>query len=249
MKQAPKDIDALSNQAAAVAHLGDDARVAAIDEQIVERAPSYSAYVALGRALAKIGDLAKAERSFERALALATGNPARVAWTNLYYGRTEASAGNRDRARAAFARAATAAEHIPKNNPRHEWYVEQAQEAAVALDVVHGAQPALSLAPWTGPDLPGSIDSTIKYRLVVTGHPGTKLTLAAGGLPKRWIGSFCTDRVCAPFRTSIVVPVAGVKVIEFQVVPTTARTGLANVSIEATSRGRTVARVHALVSV
>jgi peroxiredoxin len=249
LRYAPGDVDALSGQAYAVSHLGDDRRVAAIDAQIAERAPSYSAYVSLGRALAKTGDVKAGEDAFERARALAAGNPARTAWTNLYYGRMETTAGNRERARAAFARASDAAQQIPKNDPRAEWYVEQAQEGAVALDVAHGSRPALSLAPWTGPDLPGSISSTIKYRLVVTGAPGARLALSANGLPKRWIGSFCTDRVCAPFRTSVVVPAGGVKVVEFQVVPTSAHNGPANVRIDASSGGRPVATVGTLVRV
>jgi peroxiredoxin len=246
---APGDADALSGQAYATSHLGDDARVAAIDAQIAERAPSYGSYTSLGRALAKSGNVPAAEQAFDKALALAARKPAALAWTNLYYGRMETAANNRDKARAAFGRAATAAEQIEKTNPRREWYLEQAQEATVALDVVPGARPALSLAPWTGPDLPGSIASTYKYRLVLTGAPGAKVTLAAAGLPRRWVGSFCTDRVCAPFRTTVVVPAAGVKIVEFQVVPTTAHNGPANVRIDATSGGRTVATVGTLVRV
>jgi peroxiredoxin len=249
LKYAPDDADTLSAQAYAASHLGDDARVARIDARIAERAQSYSAYVALGRALAKTGDLAASEQAFDTALGLAAANPVRLAWTNLYYGRVETAAGRRDRARAAFARAAAAAERIPAGDAHRAWYAEQAQEGAVALAVAPGARPALSLAPWTGPDLPGSIASTFKYRLVVTGAPGSQLTLAAGGLPRRWIGSFCTDRVCAPFRTSIHMPADGVKVVEFQVVPTTAHNGPASVRIDATSGGRPVATVGTLVRV
>jgi hypothetical protein len=76
-----------------------------------------------------------------------------------------------------------------------------------------------------------------------------RLALSASGLPKRWIGSFCTDRVCAPFRTSVVVPAGGVKVVEFQVVPTAAHKGSANVRIDAASGGRPVATVGTHVSV
>jgi thiol-disulfide isomerase/thioredoxin len=249
LKHAPGDVDTLGGQAYAASQLGDGARVAAIDAQIAELAPSYSAYVSLGRALAKAGDVPKAEASFERALTLAAGNAVRLAWSNLYYGRMETGAGRREQARAAFARAATAAEQIPTNDPHRDWYAEQAQEGAVALDVVRGTPPALSLAPWTGPDLPGSIESTAKYRLVVTGRPGVTLRLTVNGLPQRWIGSFCTDRVCAPFRTSVVVPANGVKVVEFQVVPTTEHKGPVNVRIDAASGGRTVATVRTVVSV
>jgi peroxiredoxin len=249
LKHAPGDLDALHAQAYAASHLGDDARVAAIDAQIAEREQSYSAFVALGRALAKSGDVPGAERSFERALTLAAGNPVRLAWTNLYYGRMETGAGRRGPARAAFARAAMAATQIPPSDAHRAWYAEQAQEGAVALGVAPGARPALSLAPWTGPDLPGSIASTAKYRLIVTGRAGAALRLTASGLPQRWIGSFCTDRVCAPFRTSIVLPADGVKVVEFQVVPTTEHKGPVNVRIDAVSGGRTVATVGTAVSV
>ena len=249
LKHAPDDADALSGQAYAVSHLGDDARVAAIDARIAELHPSYAAYVSLGRALAKTGDVAKAAQSFTRALELAAGNPVRLAWTNLYDGRMETAAGRRDEAREAFARAAAAAEQISKSDPRREWYIEQAQEGAVALDVAHGAATALSLAPWTGPDLPGSVASTFKYRLVLTGVPGAKIALTATGLPQHWIGSFCTDRVCAPFRTSVVVPPSGVKVVEFQIVPITTHDARASVRIAASSGGRTLATVGATVRV
>jgi peroxiredoxin len=249
LRHAPGDLDTLSGQAYAVSKLGDNARVAVIDAEIAERAPSYSAYVALARVLAKVGKEKAAEEAFDHARELAASSPARVAWTNLYYGRMEATAGNRGKARAAFARAAAAAQRIPKSDPRAEWYVEQAQEGTVALDVARGGRAALSLAPWTGPDLPGSIASTIKYRLVVTGAPGARVELASQGLPARWIGSFCTDRVCAPFRVSVLVPAAGVKVIEFQVVATSAHNGPVNVRIDARSGGRPVATVGTLVHV
>lgn len=249
LNYAPGDADALSGQSYAASQLGDDARVAAIDARIAERAPAYGSYVSLGRALAKTGDVPGAERAFDQALALAAGKPAALAWANLYYGRTETAVGNRDKARAAFARAGEAALRIEPTNPRRDWYVEQAQEATVALDVAHGARPALSLAPWTGADLPGSIASTFKYRLVLTGAPGAKVTLATAGLPRRWIGSFCTDRVCAPFRTTVVVPAAGVKIVEFQIVPIAARDERANVRIDASTAGRTVASVTTTVRV
>lgn len=79
--------------------------------------------------------------------------------------------------------------------------------------------PSISLAPWTGPNLPGSIAGTIKYRLVVTGAPDEAVSLRASGLPKAWVASFCTDKVCAPFHVATMLPPAGVKVIEFQVIP------------------------------
>jgi hypothetical protein len=117
----------------------------------------------------------------------------------------------------------------------------------IALGIAPGAAPALSLAPWTGPDLPGSVASTIKYRLVVTGPPGVKLALASSGLPPHWIGSFCTDRVCAPFRTTVVVPPGRVKIVEFQVIPPGPTTAGSNVRIDAAQAGRSVASVRTFV--
>jgi len=244
---APNDVAALRGQGYAVGHLGSDARLAAIDAQIADLAPSPSAYVDLARVLADSGNVKAAEESFEKAQGLAASAPPDLARTNLYYGRMEASAHRAAKARAAFARALAVAQQIPNTDPRREWYVEQAQEGAIALGVARGAPPSLSLAPWTGPDLPGSIASTIKYRLVLTGAPGSKVTLAAAGLPKHWIGSFCTDRVCAPFRTAVVVPRDGVKIVEFQVIPAGATRAAAKVRIDATVANRIVATTASAV--
>jgi peroxiredoxin len=245
LAHAPDDVAALSGRAYAEAQLGDAARVVETDRRIVAVKPGYAAYTALARAQAKAGDVPGARDSFERARVLAA-TPAATAWTNLYEGRMEAQAGDRERARTAFDRAAAAATTIPAGDPRHAWYVEQAQEGIVALAVAHGA-PALSLAPWTGADLPGSIASTVKYRLVVVGTPGTTIALTVKGLPAHWIGSFCSDRTCAPFRTAIRVPSDGVKVVEFQVVPYTAHATPVAVRIDAQSGGHTVASVGASV--
>ncbi len=249
LAHAPGDLAALGGQAYAASELGDTARVVAVDAQIAALAPSAPAFVTLGRAQAKHGEVAAAELAFERAQQIAAATPPSLAWTNLYYGRMETDAGNRAKARAAFARAAAAAAQIAAGDPRRDWYLEQAQEGEVALDVARGRGAALSLAPWTGPDLPGSVASTVKYRLVVTGVAGAHLDLAASGLPQHWIGSFCTDRVCAPFRTSVVVPADGVKVVEFQVVPTTPHGGPVHVRIDATHGGQAAATVAAVVRV
>jgi tetratricopeptide (TPR) repeat protein len=246
---APKDAVTLAGQAYAVSHLGDDARLAGIDAQIAELAPSPAAYVALARVLAKTGNLKAAEDAFEHARTLAAGDPAAIARTNLYYGRVESEARRPAKARAAFDRALAAAQQISSTDPRAQWYIEQSQEGAVALGVVPGAPPSLSLAPWTGPDLPGSIASTVKYRLAVTGAAGARIALASAGLPKRWIGSFCTDRVCAPFRTSVVIPANGVKIVEFQVIPIGAKAAAPKVRIVATLANRTVASTSAEIHV
>jgi len=139
----------------------------------------------------------------------------------LYQGRMYAVSGNKPKAREAFANLTSLTLRLPKNDIRYAMYLEESQEATVALDIAPGAaaKTAVSLAPWTGADLPGSIASTLKYRLVVSGAPGTNVTLRASGLPKSWIASFCTDRVCAPFKVTTPLSASGVKVIEFQIVP------------------------------
>ncbi|BDE05637.1 hypothetical protein WPS_09130 [Vulcanimicrobium alpinum] len=249
LRLAPGDLDALAADAYAVSQLGDPARAVAIDAQLAAKKPSYYAFAGLGRAQADAGDVAAAEVSFDRAQTLAA-MPAQLAWTNLYYGRMEAKAQNPAKARAAFARALAAAQTIPSNDPRAAWYAEQAQEGMIALGILPGAATALSLAPWTGPDLPGSVASTIKYRLAVTGKPGANVALAAGGLPPHWIGSFCSDRVCAPFRTSVIVPAGGVKIVEFQVVPLgPAKVSTISVHVDASEHRKRVASAVAEVRV
>ena len=111
-------------------------------------------------------------------------------------------------------------------------YIEEDQEAIVALGLgspLGGA--SVSLAPWTGVDLPGSIPNTFKYRLVVAGAVGKSVALQTAGVPRGWIASFCSDRVCAPFKTSVAIPKSGVKVIEFQLVPPAAHVKPAKVRV------------------
>lgn len=242
LKIVPNDIQTLAGDAYALSHLGDDARVVRIDATIARLRPSPRSYVALARAEAKRRAFAQAEAAFATAQTLAATDPPLLAWTNLYYGRVETAAGNRAKAHAAFERAGRAAASIPSGDPRAVWYLEQAQEGSVALDVAQGGTPSLSLAPWTGPDLPGSVASTIKYRLVVTGRPRMQIALTASGLPAHWIGSFCFDRLCVPFHTSLVLPAGGVKVLEFQVVRTSSANVQPKVRIDAMRAGHTVAR-------
>jgi len=84
-----------------------------------------------------------------------------------------------------------------------------------------GAKPSLSLSlvPWTGPQLPGSVPETLKYRLTIVGSSGEAVDLRAAGVPKGWIATFCTDRICTPNRTRITLGASRVKVVEFQLVP------------------------------
>jgi len=245
-----KDLAALQGRAYAAARGGDDARVAELDERIATRSPSYSSWMALTRIQAKRGDRSAAYAALDRATALATADsPAHLAWTHLYGGRSAAMLNDLPRAHAEFTAAASAAATIKPADPRYTMYLEQAQEALVALDLGAHKKTGLSLAPWTGPDLPGSLASTIKYRLVVSGTPGSRVTLSARGLPQGWIGSFCSDKLCSPFRSIVLVPSTGVKIVEFQVVPGDSHVARIVVHIDAASGGSTLISASAVVAV
>ena len=124
---------------------------------------------------------------------------------------------------------------LPKNDIRYEMYLEEGQEAIVALGLSKPATTTtVSLAPWTGADLPGSVASTLKYRLVVADAPGKNVALHAIGVPKGWIASFCTDRVCSPFKVSVAIPQSGVKIIEFQLIPPDEKAKIGKVRVTGT---------------
>jgi hypothetical protein len=157
----------------------------------------------------------------------------------LYAGRTYAKAHLTERARGEFAQVVALAGKLPPHDSRRDMYLEEGQEAIVALDLDGNAKTALSLAPWTGADLPGSVPNTIKYRLVVAGAAGKNVALQANGVPKGWVASFCTDRVCAPFKVSVAIPPSGVKIIEFQLVPPEAGAKPSKVRVTGTDGGAT----------
>ena len=216
------------------------------DRRAAELDPTdVSALVDLARAQAKAGHDADATATFERAHAVAQraidahqGDASAIriaAWAHLYDGRVAAKAGDRRRARREFDRMLVLSKRLPVHDTRHDMYLEEGQEAIVALGLAAPQSGAtVSLAPWTGVDLPGSIPNTTKYRLVVTGTAGRSVALHTSGVPKGWVASFCTDRVCAPFRTTVVVPESGVKIIEFQLVPPTDRAAVPRVRVTST---------------
>jgi len=101
---------------------------------------------------------------------------------------------------------------------------ERTQEGLVAVHMARDkGKTAVSIAPWTGPDLPGSLASTLKYRLIVAKAPNATLGLQTLGLRKGWIASFCADGLCSPNRVSVVLPPSGVKTYEFQLIPPNAQ--------------------------
>jgi len=179
---------------------------------------------------ARAGHADDAYATFDKAIGLAQkqldANPAKaeairtLAWADLYAGRTYAKNGDPKNARAHFDATLALAEKLPPDDSRHDMYLEEAQEATVALGLAAPSDgPAVSLAPWTGADLPGSVPNTIKYRLIVAGVAGRNVALKTADVPKGWVASFCTDKICAPFKVNVAIPDSGVKVVEFQLVP------------------------------
>jgi len=239
----PKNAAALAGVAVAASRLEKydaavdaDAALAALDPTDV------GTLVDLARAQAKAGHNDDAYATFAKAHAAALGQiaanfgkpiPLRMAaYAHLYAGRTYAKNGDPVRARAEFERSLAAALKLPANDGRHDMYVEENQEAIVALGLSDAKNGALvSLAPWTGPDLPGSIPNTVKFRLVVAGVPGRSVALRTADVPHGWVASFCTDRVCAPFKTTVALPASGVKVIEFQLVAPDGKGGAPKVRV------------------
>jgi tetratricopeptide (TPR) repeat protein len=243
----PDDRAALAGAAYAAAERHDEARVAQLDARRVALAPTYAGEIAVARAEAQLGDRSAAFAALDRAIALAD-TPAHRAWTHLYGGRAAVQLHDTKRARAEFTAAQTAAEAIPPRDSRYAMYLEEAQEALVALDLGVRDKPGIVLAPWTGPELPGSLASTLKYRVVVTAAPGAHVQLAARGLPAGWVGSFCSDRLCSPFRVMVVIPASGVKIVEFQVIPGDHAASAPRVHIDA-SQGSATPAVSASMTV
>jgi peroxiredoxin/tetratricopeptide (TPR) repeat protein len=240
---APDDEDLLGGYATALHASGDDARATDVYNEIAKIDPSVDNLVSLGVSAGDAKHFNDAAVAFAQAIGTARAavkaKPTdakrirKLAWAHLYEGRMYVKAGEPEKARAAFAQTSAWTAKLPKTDARYAMYLEEAQEATVAIDAAHPAgKTAISLALWTGPDLPGSVASTYKYRLVVAGTPGKTVALAAGGLPKHWVASFCSDRQCAPFRTIVALPASGVKVIEFQVIPQSGAPSLPTIRVD-----------------
>lgn len=167
------------------------------------------------------------ETSLDRAIASFGDAPsqdelASIADGSLDLADIDASLGDPERAQVAYDQAAR---YGAKLDPKHyaelrRNILERTQEGTIAASLVRAdGKSALSIAPWTGPDLPGSIASTLKYRLIVAARADTDITLNATGLAAHWIGSFCGDGLCSPQTVTFHMPATGVKTFEFQLVP------------------------------
>ena len=112
---------------------------------------------------------------------------------------------------------------------------DRAAEGMAAIGLARGAGTTLALSRWTGTDLPGSLKSTFKYRLIVVAPSRTNVTLTAQGVRTGWVASFCADGLCSPRTVSFTSPPAGVKTYEFQLVPPSAGAVPGKVSVAAGS--------------
>jgi len=77
---------------------------------------------------------------------------------------------------------------------------------------------ALTVQPWHGTDLPTATQAAAKYRVTVSGAPGTTVRLVASGIEKGWIGAFCDMRVCSPNRVNEIVPPGGSATLQFELI-------------------------------
>ena len=77
---------------------------------------------------------------------------------------------------------------------------------------------ALTLAPWSGSDLPTATQAAAKYRLTIAGSPGKNVHLHATGVAKGWIAAFCDRRVCSPTQVNERIPKSGRVVVQFELI-------------------------------
>lgn len=186
----------------------------------------------LGLAYQRAGRFADAAPDYEKALALLRADAtksgaqdalANVADTALDAADVYVSLGDAAAVRRSFALANAYGDRLTpkgryaglKRNVK-----ERTQEGLVAVALSdRSGKPVVSVVPWSGPDLPGSLASTLKYRLIVAAPADKAVTLEARGLPPKWVASFCADGLCSPHTVSFASPSSGVKTYEFQLVP------------------------------
>jgi hypothetical protein len=188
----------------------------------------------LGLAYQRIGKFHDAVGPYEKSLALLRGvadaaptqeHIADVADTSLDLADVYVSLGDVAGTQRTFAQANAYGDRLdPKGPyPRLKRNVkERTQEGLVAVALANesaNGTPVVSIARWSGPDLPGSVASTIKYRLIVAAPAKTPVTLRATGLRPAWIASFCTDGLCSPQTVTFTSPPSGVTTYEFQLIP------------------------------
>ena len=95
----------------------------------------------------------------------------------------------------------------------------------------------LLAGPWKGPSLPTVAPGSQKYKLTLRGPADASVELRAQGLPKGWIGSFCTARICSPFHYTLELNDRGSGEIEFAAIRTDAASP-AHVHVTITADGK-----------
>lgn len=78
------------------------------------------------------------------------------------------------------------------------------------------------LSPWKGPSLPtaptGNYETS--FAMNVRGVPHGRVALRADGVAKGWVASFCTPRLCSPFRSVVMLDAKGTARLEFSLIRT-----------------------------
>ncbi len=89
----------------------------------------------------------------------------------------------------------------------------------------------IALAPLAGPQR----SESVTFSVDISGTAGEGVRLRAVGVPNGYIASFCTRRVCAPFRVAFALPNSGRESIELQLienVPGTPRPKMVSVAAD-----------------
>ena len=192
------------------------------------------AWDSLGLALQRSQDFKGALPAYQRALTLmiaaAKSNPVgedgkavdEIANEYLDYANVYVALGDATNAQSAFQQARQYAALIPSNSRlavMKQRVHERTLEGLSGTALAGGSGVRLALKAWTGQNLPGSLASTYRYRLVAVGPPGTTVHLGTKGLRSGWVSSFCQDRLCSPNSVTFTMPDDGMKTYEFQLVP------------------------------
>ena len=77
----------------------------------------------------------------------------------------------------------------------------------------------LAIGPWTGPDVATAGAAPLRKQVALEGAPGHVVRLSTAGVPRRWVASWCTARVCAVGRTTVTLDRRGRADVELTIVP------------------------------
>ena len=215
----PKNVEVLESLAYASSAAKDYAGEIAADQRLATVRPNDPGpLLELALAYAKRGDYGRSLPAFDRATAAATVAPLQVqANVHSYYGRTLVKARRPDAARAEFAKViAVSAAHAQ----------DRRTICALHRDRSRGDHRPVRTIGCDG-GFAGTVDgcrSSSEFNRFVQisarrfGKERPPNCAAHGAFAQSLIASFCTSRICAPFKTTITLPDSGVDVIEFQLI-------------------------------